>query len=105
MPEPKNVKAAEPATPAKKAEVPSATPAQVTQADIEKEQKRAQDEATKIEAEAAEKAGKINAGLIRNGDPRRVQGGVRAGKPVFFWGNFVPTQAMTEEDQKAAEKV
>ena len=121
MPETKNPKAATPAVPAKKAaaadpltvmskkkahqnteyDVPEADKPKPTEAD--KAAKKASEDSAKVEADAAEKAGKINARLIKSGDPRRVYGGVRGGKPVFYWGNFVPTMAMTEEDQKAAE--
>jgi hypothetical protein len=73
--------------------------------EADKAAEKAKDEATKVEAQAAEKAGRINANLIKDGDPRRVQGGVRNGEPVFFWGNFVPTQALTEAELQAADKM
>lgn len=66
---------------------------------------KASETATEIEAQAAEKAGRINANLIRDGNPRRVMGCVRNGEQVFHWGNFVPTQALTPEELKAAQEM
>jgi hypothetical protein len=65
--------------------------------------KKAADEAAKVEGEAHEKAGRINANLAKDGSPRRITGGVRNGKPVFHWCNTVPTQELTEDELKAVE--
>lgn len=120
----RNPKAAEPATPAKKA-VPVVDPktdpgpqplglqsdystqvrAERTTplTDEEKELKKAQEESNKVEIQAQETAAKINVNLINDGDPRRVIGSVRNGKVVYWWGNFVPTQALTEEEVEYAQ--
>src|SRR5262245_53338095 len=100
---------ATPAVPAKKNPSPQVAPPRDLKKNpltsAEEEAKKAADEGAKIEAAAAEKAGKINGNLIKDGSPRRIMGGVRNGKPVFHWGNFVPTQELTEEELEAAESM
>lgn len=71
--------------------------------DAEKAQKKAQEESNKVEIQAQETATKMNISLINDGDPRRVMGSVRNGKVVYWWGNFVPTQAMTEYELEYAQ--
>src|SRR5262245_23548925 len=114
-PETRNPRAATPAVPAKKnpsaaerlKENPSPQQADPNAPLTPEEEKAAvtAEEAAKVEAQAAEKAGRINSNLIKDGSTRRLMGGVRDGKPKFFWGNFVPTQELTDEELKAAESM
>ena len=70
-----------------------------------KDAAKAQEQSIKAEQKAIEKAATINQRLIRDGNPRRIIGGVRNGEPKFFWGNFVPTQELSDEEVKAVETV
>lgn len=65
--------------------------------------KKAADEAKKVEAEANEKVGKINANLVKDGSPRRIMANIRDGKPAYFWANMTPTAALTEDELEAVE--
>jgi hypothetical protein len=92
---------AAPATPAVPPE-PTLNAAQQREAET---QKKAKAEAEKVELQVNDKTAKINANLIKDGNPNRIMGQSREGKPKYFWGNFVPTRELTSDELDAVEEV
>ena len=97
-PAPPKAAPAVPATPAQ----PTLNAAQQREAET---QKKAKAEAEKVELQVNDKTAKINANLIKDGNPNRIMGQSREGKPKYFWGNFVPTRELTSDELDAVEEV
>jgi len=81
-----------------KGKEPKQTPAQ------QEAQKRV-DTHRKVEQGAQTRAGTINARLARDGSPNRIMAMARDGEEKYFWGNFVPTREMNDEELAAVESV